>query len=71
MLVTRQDIVKLKNLSTVSDIVPVDSIPDSFKTDFNLFFFGKTFLRKGSISYAYPHDIKKWVKFLIDKYQGE
>ena len=34
MLVTRQDILFLKSLATVKDLVAVDSIPTTFKEDF-------------------------------------
>ena len=46
MLVTRQDILLLKNLSTTKDLVGVDTIPNTFKQDFKLYFFGKTLLKK-------------------------
>lgn len=65
MLITRQDIVKLKSLAVVTDLVPVSAIPDNFKNEFQLFFFGKTLVKIGSENFAFPHDIKRWVKFLI------
>lgn len=68
MLVTRQDIIALKNLSTTKELIAVDSIPSAFKTDFQLFFFGKTFLKKDNILFAYPHDIKMWTRFMFNKY---
>lgn len=71
MLITRKDIIKLKELATASDLVEVDSIPTNLKIDFDLFFLGKTFLRKGDVNFAYPHDIKKWVRFLVQKYKRE
>ncbi|OXA83952.1 hypothetical protein [Flavobacterium hercynium] len=70
MLVTRQDIITLKNLSTTKDLVAVDTIPSTFKKDFQLFFFGKTFLKKDNTLFAYPHDVKKWIYFMFEKYNG-
>lgn len=70
MLVTRQDIITLKNLSTTKDLIAVDTIPIAFKKDFQLFFFGKTFLKKDDTLFAYPHDIKKWTLFMFNKYNG-
>lgn len=70
MLVTRQDIQSLKNLSTTKDLVAVDIIPDAFKQDFKLFFFGKTLLRKNDLLFAYPQDIKAWIRFMFNKYNG-
>lgn len=59
MLVTRKDIIELRNLSTTKELVAIDSIPSTFKKDFQLFFFGKTFLKKDNTLFAYPHDVKK------------
>lgn len=70
MLVTRQDILALKNLSTTKDLVAVDTIPNAFKQEFNLFFFGKTLLKKNGLLFAYPHDIKVWIRFMFNKYNG-
>ncbi|MBF4515550.1 hypothetical protein IRZ71_04315 [Flavobacterium sp. ANB] len=70
MLVTRQDIIALRNLSTTKDLVAVDTIPSTFKKDFQLFFFGKTFLKKDNALFAYPHDIKNWTRFMFNKYNG-
>jgi hypothetical protein len=70
MLVTREDIIILKNLSTTKDLVAVDTIPSNFKKDFQLFFFGKTFLKKDNSLFAYPHDVKKWTRFMFNKYNG-
>jgi hypothetical protein len=69
MLVTRQDIIALKNLSTTKDLVAVDEIPSAFKKDFELFFFGKTLLKKENGLFAYPHDIKNWTRFMFIKYK--
>jgi hypothetical protein len=68
MLVTRQDILSLKNLSTTKKAVDIDTIPLTFKTDFQMFFFGKTFLKKDNTLFAYPHDIKNWTGFMFNKY---
>ena len=68
MLVNRQDILVLKDLSTTTNLVNVDSIPDTFKQDFKLFFFGKTLLKKDNLLFAYPHDIKAWIVFMFKKY---
>jgi hypothetical protein len=70
MLLTRQDILSLKNLSTTRDLVSVDNIPVVFKDDFKLYFFGKTLLKKDSSLFAYPHDIKMWIRFMFNKYNG-
>lgn len=70
MLVTRKDIIELRNLSTTKELVAIDSIPSTFKKDFQLFFFGKTFLKKDNTLFAYPHDVKKWTIFMINKYKG-
>lgn len=70
MLVTRKDIIALRNLSTAKELVSVDTIPSTFKKDFQLFFFGKTFLKKDDTLFAYPHDIKKWTRFMFNKYNG-
>jgi len=70
MLVTRQDILLLKNLSTTKELVAVETIPDTFKKDFKLYFFGKTLLKKDNLLFAYPHDIKMWVDFMFKKYNA-
>ena len=70
MLLTRQDILSLKNLSTTRDLVSVDSIPTVFKDEFKLYFFGKTLLKKDNSLFAYPHDVKLWIRFLFNKYNG-
>ncbi|CAM3001766.1 hypothetical protein SAMN05443667_10816 [Flavobacterium gillisiae] len=69
MLMTRQDILSLKNLSTVKDFVSVDRIPAAFKNDFQRFFFGKTLVKDNDTLFAYPHDIKMWVRFIFNKYK--
>lgn len=70
MLITRQDILFLQNLSTTKELVSVDKIPSAFKDDFKLFFFGKTFLKKDDLLFAYPHDVKDWIRFMFNKYNG-
>jgi len=70
MLVTRKDIIALKNLSTTKDLVSIDTIPSTFKKDFQLFFFGKTLLKKDNTLFAYPHDVKMWTRFMFNKYNG-
>ncbi len=38
-------------------------------SDFDNFFFGKTLVKASNdVLFAYPHDIKKWVKHLFVKY---
>lgn len=68
MLVTRKDIITLRNLSTTKELIPVDSIPHTFKRDFQIFFFGKTFVKKDNSLFAYPHDVKMWTRFMFNKY---
>jgi hypothetical protein len=70
MLLKRQDILSLKNLSTTRELVSVDTIPNVFKDDFKLYFFGKTLLKKDNSLFAYPHDIKMWICFMFKKYNG-
>jgi hypothetical protein len=70
MLVTRQDILFLGKLSTTNDLVAVDSIPVAFKQDFHLFFFGKTLTKKDDLLFAYPHNVKLWLRFLFNKYNA-
>jgi hypothetical protein len=70
MLVNREDIITLRNLSLTKDLVLLDDIPTSFKEDFFLFFFGKTFIKKGDSLFAYPHDIKLWTKLMFNKYSS-
>lgn len=69
MLISRSDISTLKRLSTLEELVPVEEIPASFKTEFNSFFFGKTLVREKNKLFAYPSDIKIWIRtlFAIDK----
>jgi len=68
MLVNRQDINTLKMLSTAKDLVCVDVIPPALKSDFQIYFLGKTLVKQNNIVFAYPHDIKKWVHFIFNKY---
>ncbi len=69
MLMNRSDIVALKSLSVAKELVSLDSIPASFKDDFNKFFFGKTLVRdEQNRRFAYPSDVRKWVRILVQKY---
>lgn len=68
MLVTKNDILFLGNLSTTKNLVSVDKIPVVFQTDFQTYFFGKTLLKKDELLFAYPHDIKTWIAFMFNKY---
>lgn len=68
MLMNRQDMISLKNLCSAKDLVPVERIPVSFKDDFQRFFFGKTLVKQDSHLFAYPHDVKMWVRFVFSKY---
>lgn len=70
MLVNREDISILQKLSTTSELVEIDRIPAAFKRDFELFFFGKTLVKKGDKLFAYPQDIKDWILFMFNKYNG-
>ena len=70
MFVTQQDIISLKNLSMAKDLVAVDAIPLVFEPDFKLFFFGKTLVKKEDALFAYPHDVKVWIRFMFHKYNG-
>lgn len=69
MLINRTDISALKNLSLSKDLVCIDAIPSSFKPDFEKFFFGKTMVKEGDILFAYPHDIKNWVRYIMYTYK--
>lgn len=69
MTINRNDILTLKSLSVAKDLVSVDVIPVNFKEDFQMFFFGKTLMKREGSVYAYPHDIKSWVKFMFNKYK--
>ena len=66
----RSDLVVLQELSFSKDLVPVERIPESFKPDFNKFFFGKTLVQdEKKHLFAYPHDIRRWVKYLFLVYK--
>ena len=70
MLVNRQNILELKNLSEVNDLVAINTIPKVFKADFDRFFFGKTITKNSNNDLAvYPHDIKQWVRIMFNTYQ--
>jgi hypothetical protein len=68
VLISRHDITILKTLSTVTDLVAVDKIPTSLKKDFQIYFFGKTLVKENNTVFAYPHDVKRWVRFIFNKY---
>lgn len=68
MLVTKSDIRMLRSLSAANDLVPVETIPEAFKPDFQKFFFGKTLTKKGNVVMAFPNDVRQWVRFMINKY---
>jgi len=69
MLISRTDISILKELSFSKDLVSIDRIPNSFKVDFNKFFFGKTLVKENDSLFAYPHDIKSWVRYVFNTYK--
>lgn len=68
ILITRTNILDLAKLSESKEAVPVSAIPTPFKTDFDLYFFGKTLTKENDILCAYPHDIKAWVRYVFNKY---
>ena len=69
MFINRSDISTLKQLSFSRELVPITNIPESFKSDFNKFFFGKTLVKENDQIFAYPHDIKHWVRYVFLKYK--
>jgi hypothetical protein len=70
MLINRSDLVILKELSISKDLVPLERIPVSFKSDFNKYFFGKTLVQdENKHLFAYPHDIRQWVQYLFKAYK--
>ena len=69
MLINRTDILALKELSFSKDLVSVEKIPNSFKSDFDRFFFGKTLVKENNTLFAYPHDIKDWVRYVFHTYK--
>ena len=69
MLMTREDLLVLQNLSLEKELVAVDGIPAVFKKDFQIYFFGKTLVKEDNRIFAYPHDVKMWVLFLFNKYK--
>ncbi len=69
MLISKSDIEILKELSFSKDLVSIEKIPNAFKVDFNKFFFGKTLIKKNNLLFAYPHDIKSWVRYVFYKYK--
>ena len=68
MLMNSSDISILKELSFSKDLVSIEKIPNSFKADFDKFFFGKTLVKEGNRLFAYPHDIKHWIHYIFLKY---
>lgn len=70
MLATKHDILFLRELSVTNELVWTESIPVSLNDEFNRFFFGKTLVKKDNKKYAYPHDVKEWIKYLFVKYNG-
>jgi coenzyme F420-reducing hydrogenase delta subunit len=69
MSMTRTDLAALKELSFAKDLVSIERIPCSFMSDFDVFFFGKTLVKgDDGILFAYPHDIRQWVKYLFVTY---
>ena len=68
MEISREDINFLKQLAIANSLVEVNQIPVNLKKEFDLFFFGKTLMLKDDIAFAYPQDIKNWVKYLFLKF---
>jgi len=70
MLITRSDISVLQHLSTVKELVPVEEIPNSFQADFDKYFFGKTLVKDDKNNlFAYPSDIRQWIRMLFSTYK--
>ena len=69
-LITRSDLLILKDLSCSTELVSVENIPHSFKDDFDNYFFGKTLVKKNGHLFAYPGDIKRWVSLVFDTYKN-
>ena len=69
MLMTRTDLLALRSLAEVNDPVSLDRIPQSFKNEFDHFFFGKTMLKKENELLAYPVDIRNWVQYVFELYK--
>ena len=70
MLINRSDILVLQHLSTAKELVPIEEIPDSFKQDFNKFFFGKTLVKDDQNHlFVYPSDIRQWIRILFSTYK--
>ena len=70
MEISRNDINFLLNLSNSDSLVGVNQIPLNLKSEFEIYFFGKTLVSKNNNIFAYPHDIKKWVDTLFYKFQA-
>jgi hypothetical protein len=69
MLINRMDISTLKELSFSKELVSIEKIPTSFKSDFDKFFFGKKLVKENNSLFAYPHDIKNWVRYVMYTYK--
>ena len=71
MLITKTDIKTLRDLSLAIDLVPVDTVPAPFKSDFQKFFLGKTLTKdhNNRLS-AYPYDVRQWVRYVFHTYQA-
>lgn len=59
----------LKELSFSKELVPIGKIPESFKKDFDTFIFGKTLVEENNVLFAYPQDIKNWVRYVFFTYK--
>ncbi|TDO28231.1 hypothetical protein [Sediminibacterium goheungense] len=70
MFIRRSDIDALKALSSTSDMVNVGSIPETFKDEFDKYFFGKTLVKKQDALFAYPNDIRQWVIYIVNRYNA-
>jgi hypothetical protein len=70
MDLNKEDFLTLRNLCHLDQLTPIEDIPPKFKSDFDLYFFGKTMmLDENNKSLIYPWDIKTWVLRLIKKYE--
>ncbi|MFZ6023965.1 MAG: hypothetical protein ACOYVG_05860 [Bacteroidota bacterium] len=70
MLIRRSDIDALKTLSSASEMVNVRSIPETFKHEFDRYFFGKTLVKKQGSLFAHPNDIRQWVTYIVNRYNA-
>ncbi|MFM9984976.1 MAG: hypothetical protein ACKVOK_07050 [Flavobacteriales bacterium] len=67
MLLRRDDIIALKHLSLATDMVDIDTIPTVFRADFDIFFFGKTLVKREEKLLAFPNDVRLWTIQLARK----